>query len=86
MDLQLHSFPCLQLPRINVEGNSREMFDDMGGGRFGSFGGGGRMSDSGFGRSGGYGGSGFGRSGGFGSSSSGRFGTSGGSIKAPRPK
>ncbi|RWR81846.1 DEAD-box ATP-dependent RNA helicase 53-like protein [Cinnamomum micranthum f. kanehirae] len=68
-----------ELPRINVEGNSREMFDDMGGGRFGSFGGGGRMSDSGFGRSGGYGGSGFGRSGGFGSSSSGRFGTSGGS-------
>ncbi|XP_058100353.1 DEAD-box ATP-dependent RNA helicase 53, mitochondrial-like [Magnolia sinica] len=77
-----------ELPRIAVEGGSRDMYGDMGGGgRFGSFGGGSRLSDSGFGRSGG---SGFGRSGGFGGSSgragggygesgSGRFGSFGGS-------
>ncbi|KAL5977354.1 DEAD-box ATP-dependent RNA helicase 53, mitochondrial [Asimina triloba] len=77
-----------ELPRITVDGAKRDMLGDMGGGgRFGSFGGGSRLNDSGFGRSGGYGGSGFGRSGGssgrmgggYGESGSGRFGSFGGS-------
>ncbi|XP_077253776.1 DEAD-box ATP-dependent RNA helicase 53, mitochondrial-like [Tasmannia lanceolata] len=70
-----------ELPRIAVEGGSRDMFADMGGSRFG----GGRMRDSGFGGSGGgYGSSGrfggsSGRSGGYGESRSGSFGSFGGS-------
>lgn len=68
-----------ELPRIAIEGGSRDMFSDMGGGgdggRFGSFGsrGGGRVG-GGFGRSG----SSFGRSGGYGESGSGRSGSFGG--------
>ncbi|KAJ9685892.1 hypothetical protein PVL29_014992 [Vitis rotundifolia] len=73
-----------ELPRIAIEGGSRDMFSDMGGGggdggRFGSFGsrGGGRVG-GGFGRSGSYNGSSFGRSGGYGESGSGRSGSFGG--------
>lgn len=68
-----------ELPRIAIEGGSRDMLSDMGGGgdggRFGSFGsrGGGRVG-GGFGRSG----SSFGRSGGYGESGSGRSGSFGG--------
>lgn len=68
-----------ELPRIAIEGGSRDMFSDMGGGgdggRFGSFGsrGGGRVG-GGFGRSG----SSFGRGGGYGESGSGRSGSFGG--------
>ncbi|ERM99235.1 DEAD-box ATP-dependent RNA helicase 53 [Amborella trichopoda] len=59
-----------ELPRIKVEGGDRDMFGDIGGGRFGS---GSRFGSTGFGRSGGFGDSGFGRS----SNRSGSFGASG---------
>ncbi|KAF8408755.1 hypothetical protein HHK36_004823 [Tetracentron sinense] len=79
-----------ELPKIAVEGGTREMFGEIGGGgggRFGSYSGGirsggsgfGRSGGSGFGRSGSFGGSSSGRTGGYGESSSGRFGSFGGS-------
>ncbi|KAG6523308.1 DEAD-box ATP-dependent RNA helicase 9-like [Zingiber officinale] len=74
----------VELPRITVEG-AGEDFRSMGGGRFDSYGGGGRMGGSGFGRGGSTGGS-YGRSRGsggrsdsFDDSGSDRFGSFGGS-------
>ncbi|CAK9135555.1 unnamed protein product [Ilex paraguariensis] len=77
-----------ELPRIAVEGGTRDMFSDMGGSGgggsrsgFSRSMGGGRFSDSGFSRPGGYSGSGAGRFGGYSGSSSGpsRSGSYGGS-------
>lgn len=75
-----------QLPKIAVEAGSRDMFSDVGGGKFSSFGGRtgggsryGGYGGSDFGRSSGYGGSGGGRSTSYGDSGSGHFGSFGGS-------